>query len=69
MRRHHVHLSRDEATARTVGMRRGDAVVLCVHAARMHGDGHAFYRSANDVWLTDHVPPVYIDWAATRAAG
>ena len=23
----------------------------------MHAAGHAFYQAANDVWLTDHVPP------------
>ena len=59
-RRHHVHLSADRETARKVGARRGRPVVLTVDAARMHGDGHAFFRSANGVWLTDRVPPGYL---------
>lgn len=63
MARHHVHLSPDTATARTVGMRRGKPVVLRIAAARMHRDGHVFYLSANGVWLTDEVPPEYIDVA------
>ncbi|GAB7044976.1 RNA 2'-phosphotransferase [Catenuloplanes indicus] len=59
--RHHVHLSPDPATARTVGTRHGRPVVLTVAAARMAADGHAFFRSANGVWLTDAVPPEYLD--------
>jgi putative RNA 2'-phosphotransferase len=61
MRRHHVHLSADLATARAVGSRRRTAVaVLEVDAAAMAADGHLFYRSANGVWLTDAVPPRYL---------
>ena len=59
-KRHHVHLSADEPTARRVGQRRGKPVVLVVEAGRMHGDGLAFYRSANGVWLTESVPPQYL---------
>ncbi|MFL6077153.1 MAG: RNA 2'-phosphotransferase [Mycobacteriales bacterium] len=59
-RRHDVHLSPDVATARRVGARRGDAVVLEIDAAAMAADGRLFYRSANGVWLTDHVPPHYL---------
>jgi putative RNA 2'-phosphotransferase len=58
----HVHLSADTETAAIVGNRRGSALLLKIHAARMHADGQVFYRSANGVWLTDHVPPVYIDF-------
>lgn len=59
--RHHVHLSADVETARRVGARRsGVVVVLTVDAAAMDRDGHAFYRSANGVWLTDAVPPNYL---------
>jgi putative RNA 2'-phosphotransferase len=60
--RHHVHLSPDVATARTVGMRRGTPVVLRIAAGRMHGDGHVFFLSANGVWLTERVPPGYIEF-------
>lgn len=59
--RHHVHLSPDVPTARAVGgRRRGPAAVLAVDAAAMAAAGFAFYRSANGVWLTDHVPPEYL---------
>lgn len=62
MSRHHVHLSPDEATARSVGGRRGKPVILRVAAGRMHREGHVFFRSANGVWLTEHVPPEYIEF-------
>jgi putative RNA 2'-phosphotransferase len=64
MRRHHVHLSPDAATAAVVGRRRGAPVVLRVLAGRMHGDGHVFFLSDNGVWLTDTVAPRYIDFPA-----
>jgi putative RNA 2'-phosphotransferase len=60
MQRHHVHLSFDAQTARTVGARRGKPVVLRIAAGRMHGDGYSFFLSANGVWLTERVPPQYI---------
>jgi putative RNA 2'-phosphotransferase len=60
MRRHHVHLSGDLHTARLVGARRGDPVVLSVGAAAMSARGLPFYLTANGVWLTDHVPPEYL---------
>lgn len=61
MSRHDVHLSATVETARTVGARRGDPVVLTVAAGRMAGDGHEFRISANQVWLVAAVPPHYID--------
>lgn len=60
MARHHVHLSADTETATKVGRRHGKPVVLTVDAARMRADGHAFYCSANGVWLVEHVPPQYL---------
>lgn len=60
--RTHVHLSLDEETARSVaGRRLGNIVILRVRAEEMHATGYAFYRSANGVWLTDHVPPSFLD--------
>jgi putative RNA 2'-phosphotransferase len=61
MRRHHVHLSADVDTARAVGGRRGRPVVLRVRAGEMHRQGHTFYLSQNGVWLTDHVPPGFLE--------
>jgi putative RNA 2'-phosphotransferase len=60
MRRQHVHLSRDKATAIKVGSRRGAPIVLLVDAAAMARDGYQFFLSDNGVWLTDHVPPRYL---------
>lgn len=59
-RRHHVHLSKDVETARKVGARRGQPIILEVATGRMHRDGHTFFLSANGVWLTDAVPPSYL---------
>jgi putative RNA 2'-phosphotransferase len=59
--RHHVHLSADRETAQRVGARRrGPVVVFRIGSGAMARDGHAFYRSANGVWLTDEVPPHYL---------
>jgi putative RNA 2'-phosphotransferase len=60
MARHHVHLSGDVPTAIAVGSRHGKPVVLVVDAGAMHQAGFVFYRSANGVWLTDHVPPAFL---------
>lgn len=60
MARHHVHLSADPQTARKVGSRHGRPVVFTVDAAAMRKAGYIFYRSANGVWLVDHVPPEYL---------
>ncbi|MBK1786248.1 RNA 2'-phosphotransferase [Prauserella cavernicola] len=60
MRRHDVHLSATEATARAVGARRGGPVLLVVDAAALTEAGHEFRLSANDVWLTPHVPPAFL---------
>ena len=58
--RHHVHLSADPETARAVGARRGRPVVLVVDARGMSRAGHLFFVSGNGVWLTDEVPPRYL---------
>lgn len=60
MDRHHVHLSADEPTARTVGSRHGKPVVLTVKAEEMAADNFVFYQSENGVWLTEFVPVAYI---------
>lgn len=62
MKRNHVHLSSDEATARKVGMRHGRPAILTVQSGAMYAAGLAFYLSDNGVWLTSHVPVSYIDF-------
>ncbi len=59
-RRHDVHLSTNQETMIQVGMRHGKPVLLKIDAAKMHADGHEFFVTGNQVWLTDHVPPEYI---------
>lgn len=59
--RQHVHLSADVETATKVAARRGKPVVLTIRAAEMAAAGHVFYRAANGVWLTDHVPREFLD--------
>lgn len=61
MSRHHVHLSAAPETARAVGARYGRPVVLKVDAAGMSAAGHRFYVSANGVWLTEAVPPRFLE--------
>jgi putative RNA 2'-phosphotransferase len=60
--RHHVHMSADVETAAKVGGRRGKPVILVIRAEAMGEAGHVFYRSANGVWLTEHVPPQFIEF-------
>ncbi len=56
----YVHLSGDYDTAVKVGSRHGKPVVYEVNAGQMQQDGYVFYRSVNGVWLTKHVPKVYL---------
>ena len=60
MARHHVHLSPDEETARRVGARRGQPIILTVDAAGLHTADGVFYESGNGVWLVDAVPPQFL---------
>jgi len=61
MNRQHVHLSPDVETALNVGSRRGKPIILTIKAIAMHEAGYLFYKSANGVWLTDLVPPEFIE--------
>lgn len=58
--RHAVHLSAEIGTAKQVGARRGEPVILEVESGRMSNDGFIFTKSTNGVWLTEIVPPEYI---------
>lgn len=59
-KRQHVHLSEDIDTAIKVGSRHGKPVVLIINTYQMHQDGAHFYKSENNVWLTDFVDAKYI---------
>ncbi|PVZ40275.1 RNA 2'-phosphotransferase [Pseudomonas sp. CC120222-01a] len=54
--RHHVHLSEDLETAKSVGQRYGKPVVLEVEALLMHNMGFKFFQAENGVWLVSSVP-------------
>jgi len=60
MDRHHVHLSIDIKTAKTVGSRKGTPIVLEINAKQMYEQGKDFYLSTNGVWLTDYIPSINI---------
>jgi putative RNA 2'-phosphotransferase len=58
--RHHVHMSKDTATATNVGSRYGKVIILVVESKKMHQAGFDFFISENGVWLTNYVPPEYL---------
>ena len=60
--RQHVHMSSDETTAFNVGQRHGKPVVLKIDTSTMLQDGFVFFCSENLVWLTDFVPPQYLEF-------
>ncbi|GBR08484.1 hypothetical protein GCM10007207_04870 [Asaia siamensis] len=59
-RRQMVHLSSDVDTAKRVGARHGEAIVLTVDTASMYEEGMAFYQAENGVWLVASVPAAYL---------
>lgn len=60
MSRMYVHLSSDVETAEKVGRRHGKPKIFLVESGKMFLDGYKFFKSANDVWLTEKVPPNYL---------
>lgn len=52
-------------TAETVGARRGVPVLLRIRSQQMASAGHLFFVTANNVWLTDHVPASFIEFPET----
>lgn len=59
--RQQVHLSGDEDTALKVGQRHGKPIIFRVAAGRMQAEGFRFYQADNGVWLTDAVPPQFLE--------
>lgn len=61
MKRQYVHLSTNERTARTVGLRRsGKPVILRIAALEAHRQGVRFYLGNEDIWMADPIPPTFI---------
>ncbi len=61
MNRHHVHLSAETETARSVGIRYGKPVIFKVDTIAMTAENFKFYISENDVWLVSEVPPKFLE--------
>lgn len=57
----YVHLSADTDTAFKVGARHGRPVVYKVNSGEMYRQGYIFYLSENGVWLTENVPPNFME--------
>jgi putative RNA 2'-phosphotransferase len=67
MNRHHVHMAPDTKTAEIVANRwKGQQpCVLWIDSYIMDRDGYQFFISDNGVWMTDHVPLIYLKrWEA-----
>jgi len=61
MGRQYVHLSDEEATARTVALRRtSHPVILRINALQAHEHGIKFYYGNDMVWLADSIPADFI---------
>ncbi|MBA2392073.1 MAG: RNA 2'-phosphotransferase [Ktedonobacteraceae bacterium] len=61
MQRQYVHLSADEATARTVALRKTRRpVILHINAQQAHEQGLHFYYGNDTTWLADTIPPRFI---------
>ena len=61
MDRNYVHLSESKETAFKVGSRYSrDVVIFTVKSLDMFHNGFCFFRSNNNVWLTDFVPEKYL---------
>jgi putative RNA 2'-phosphotransferase len=59
-KRQHVHLSTDINTAIKVGGRHGKPITFRISSKEMFVNGIKFFKSENDVWLTDFIDPKYI---------
>ncbi len=61
MSRQYVHLSKDIQTASKVGARHGKLHIFKIFSGEMNHKGYKFYCSNNGVWLTEYVPPNFIE--------
>ena len=59
--RNYVHLSTNIETAREVGSRHGEVVILKVDAKKLKQDGFNFYKATDNIYLTGDVPVDYIE--------
>lgn len=57
----YVHLSETVEVAKEVGGRHGKPVIYRVGAGEMAKNGHTFFKSLSDIWLTKKVPVQYLE--------
>ena len=62
MKRHHVHLQTEAGPCIEVARRYGKPVLLLIHAQKMSESGFEFFETENSVWLTEKVPPEFIEF-------
>ena len=60
MNRKYVHLTENIDRAIETGKRRGTHVVLKIKTTEMYLSKFKFYKTSNNVWYVDNVPPEYI---------
>ncbi len=64
MGRQYVHLSIDIDTAKEVAKRKGKEItILIINAQHAYKNGVRFYLGNDNVWLSDFIPPSYIDFS------
>ncbi|MBL1229013.1 RNA 2'-phosphotransferase [Enterococcus sp. BWB1-3] len=60
--RQYVHLSQEVETAVIVGKRRDQSpIILRVAALEASGNGLRFYQELEGIWLSDVIPPKYLE--------
>lgn len=60
--RQYVHLSSTREEAARVGSRHGTPAVLTIDAQALHDADHTLYCSTDAVWLTNRVPPQFVQF-------
>jgi putative RNA 2'-phosphotransferase len=60
MNRNWVHLSCNIDKAKEVGSRHGEVIILIIDVNKMIKDGYHFYKSEDEVYLTNDIPIEYI---------
>ncbi len=64
----HLYVSPIREIALAIAARHGDPVALRLDVNELVRDGFNFYVTAQDEWMTSHVPPRYIDFGHAERA-
>jgi len=66
MSRQFVHLSAEADEALKVGQRHGKSILIEVDSQSMYKNGHIFYNTSDNVWLTKDIPNSYLSFGPWR---